>query len=160
MKILAIDPGTIQSAWCLYDGTRVVQCDIQENKVVLAKLRDGLPNCPVFIEMIASYGMPVGREVFETVVWIGRFFEALESQCNTPKLTYRMEVKMHLCNSARAKDANIRQSIIDRFPATGGGKTPQIGTTKQPGPLFGVRGDIWAALAVAIYNHDKILVGV
>ena len=35
----------------------------------------------------------------------------------------RQEVKLHLCNSARAKDANIRQALIDRF----GGKDKAIG---------------------------------
>ena len=98
------------------------------------------------IEMVASYGMPVGREVFETVRWIGRFHEAFGGA----EYVYRKDVKIHLCQSMRAKDANVRQAILDLFPPAGGGKVPQVGTKLQPGPLYGVRKDIWSALAVAL----------
>jgi hypothetical protein len=95
--------------------------------------------------MIASYGMPVGAEVFDTCVWIGRFVEAW---CFTEytSLVYRKDVKLHMCNSPRANDATIRQAVIDRF----GGKEKAIGNKKQPGPLRGVSGDVWQALALAI----------
>lgn len=150
--ILAIDPGTTESAYCIYDPVqhRVDMCDILANETLLRKLRAGaFEGYKPAIEMVASYGMPVGREVFETVLWIGRFVESLypvESQ-----LVYRLDVKTHLCKSAKAKDANIRQAILDAFPRTGGGATPQVGTKSKPGPLFGVRSHIWSALAVAMY---------
>lgn len=99
------------------------------------------------IEMIASYGMPVGREVFETCLWIGRFIEAWGGPYT---LVYRRDVKLHLCGQARAKDGNVRQAIIDRF----GGKQSAIGNKKTPGPLYGVSGDVWQALAVAITFAD------
>lgn len=152
--ILAIDPGTTQSAWCEFDGLRVIDCDIQENSVVLTKLRDYAGNYRIAIEMIASYGMPVGKEVFETVLWIGRFVEACSRVSVQAELVYRKDVKLHLCNSARAKDPNVRQALIDRFEPLGGGKTPQIGTSKQPGPLYGVSSHVWAALAVAVTFQD------
>ena len=157
MNILAIDPGTTQSAWCEFDGQKVVDCDIQPNEVVLSKLRSFSGDFEIAVEMIASYGMPVGKEVFETVLWIGRFVEAC-SQCGSPaELVYRKDVKLHLCQSPRAKDPNVRQALIDRFEPTGGGKIPQIGTSKQPGPLYGVSSHIWAALAVAVTFHDTVL---
>ncbi len=62
----------------------------------------------------------------------------------------RLEVKIHLCHDSRAKDANIRQAILDRF----GGKEKAIGRMATPGPLMGVSGDLWAALAVAITFWD------
>jgi len=93
------------------------------------------------IEMIASYGMAVGREVFETCVWIGRFIEAWHSPDDV-RLIYRKDVKMYLCGTPRAKDANIRQALIDLLG-------PQ-GTKKQPGPTYGVKSHAWAALAVAV----------
>lgn len=152
-SMFAIDPGTVESAWCEFNGERVLSSAKEPNEQVLSRLRE-LPIQPVAIEMVASYGMPVGREVFETVLWTGRFYEALRHNGLVPGLTYRLAVKIHLCGTAKAKDANIRQAIIDRFPGTGGGKIAAVGTKKQPGPLYGVSGDIWAALAVAIYNWD------
>jgi len=62
---------------------------------------------------------------------------------------------MNLCGVMKAKDGNIRQALIDRFPATGGGKIPQIGTKAKPGPLYGFSRDKWAALAVAVTFQDQ-----
>lgn len=145
--ILAIDPGNKQSGWCLFDGQHVHDSGVLDNEEMLAKVvshRDKL----LAVEMIASYGMPVGREVFETCVWIGRFVQSHRPNCW--RLVYRKDVKMHLCHTMKAKDGNIRQAIIDLFPATGGGKVPQIGTKANPGPLYGVSSHAWAALGVAI----------
>lgn len=153
MNILAIDPGTTQSGYCIYDGARVIESGVLSNAEMLVRVQQW-PALRLAIEMIASYGMAVGREVFETCVWIGRFQQAWRSP-EAIVLVYRKDVKMHLCGSPRAKDANIRQALIDMFPATGGGKTPQIGTKAQPGPLFGVSSHAWAALAVAVTCEAK-----
>lgn len=147
--ILAIDPGTEQSGYCLFDGEKVVEAGVMENAELLKRLDCGWMTQTLAIEMIASYGMAVGREVFETCVWIGRFVQAWREP-EAVKLIYRRDVKQHLCGSAKAKDANIRQALIDLFPRTGGGKIPQIGTKSQPGPLFGVSSHAWAALGVAV----------
>lgn len=158
MKVLAIDPGTTQSAWCVYDGIRLLDCDIQPNEVLLAKLRDwDFGSCELAVEMVASYGLAVGKEVFETVLWIGRFIEAADRSGVIAEKVYRKDVKMHLCHSMKAKDANIRQAILDRFPHAGGGSTPQIGVKSSPGPLYGIRSHVWAALAVAITRYDALV---
>jgi len=151
--ILAIDPGTTESAYVLYDEGRLVEFGKRDNEAIRAFLLLNNSAEVLVIEMIASYGMAVGREVFETCVWIGRFQEAFGGPCEK---VYRLQVKSHLCHSAKANDSNIRQAIIDRYPRDGGGKTPQIGTQKKPGPLHGVAGDVWAALGVAItYEETK-----
>ena len=62
----------------------------------------------------------------------------------------RVKVKSALCHSAKATDANVRAALIDLYPATGGGKVPQIGVKSQPGPLYGIKADLWAALAVGV----------
>ena len=155
MIVLAIDPGNEQSAFLVYDGARVLRFGKWPNERLLNELRlwdegSGLfaiASC-IAIEMIASYGMPVGREVFETCVWIGSFLEA----ANQPQeLVYRKDVKLHLCGSARAKDGNVRQALIDRF----GGKDKAIGKKATPGPLYGISADVWSALAIAVTYSDK-----
>jgi hypothetical protein len=144
MIVLALDPGTTKTAFCLWSGATVLQCGHVDNADVLAMIRQHLMAFDVLAcEMVASYGMAVGREVFETVFWIGRFIEAADQAGERHRLVYRKDVKLHLCNSPRAKDGNIRQALIDRF-----GK---VGTKKTPGPLFGCRSHIWAALAVGVY---------
>lgn len=142
MIVLAIDPGTTQSAYVLFDGRRVLGGDIVQNDRLRTLLRDeeiGRHDV-VACEMVASYGMAVGATVFETCVWIGRFIEASKRPV---RLVFRKDVKMHLCHSMRAKDANIRQALLDKH----GG----VGTKKSPGPLYGIRSHLWAALAVADY---------
>jgi hypothetical protein len=146
-QILAIDPGTDKSGWCILDDSRVVESGVDANEAVLAKVLQWKRS--LAIEMIASYGMAVGREVFETCVWIGRFVQAYEYP-ETARLVYRKDVKLHLCGTTKAKDPNIRQALLDMFPRTGGGKTPQIGTKDKPGPLYGVSSHAWPALAVAV----------
>jgi hypothetical protein len=150
--ILALDPGTTQTGWVEYGGDGgVIESGVMANEDVLVMLQraHGPDYHCLAIEMIASYGMAVGREVFETCVWIGRFQQAWHDPTQV-RLVYRRDVKLHLCASPRAKDPNIRQALLDKFPSTGGGKTPQIGTKGQPGPLYGVTSHAWAALAVAV----------
>ena len=62
-----------------------------------------------------------------------------------------MEVKMNLCHSAKANDADIRQALIDRF---GPGKQKAIGLKGSPGPLYGVSKHCWAALALAVHGYE------
>lgn len=136
MKILAIDPGNEKSAFVIFDTETqtIVDKAIIDNMVLKTRIMDD----PEFqydwlvIEMIASYGMPVGKTVFETCVWIGMFIEAAQKPY---QLVYRKDEKMHLCGSMKAKDSNIRQALLDRL-----GKDKTKGCSK----------DIWAALAVAV----------
>ena len=99
------------------------------------------------IEMIASYGMPVGAEVFETCCWIGRFEQVLYGETQRVQRVFRREVKLELCNTNRATDANVRQALIDLY---GPGKRAAVGLKASPGPLYGFKKDMWAALGVAV----------
>jgi hypothetical protein len=142
-SILAIDPGSAQSAWLRFEGGRPAGFAISANDLLVRALRtDSLPDV-VVIEKVESYGMAVGAEVFDTVLWAGRFAEAAH---RVPVvLLPRRAVKLALCGDSRAKDANIRQALIDRF----GGRAA-VGRKAAPGPLYGISRDVWSALAIAV----------
>ncbi|HEX5015115.1 MAG TPA: hypothetical protein VFV72_13265, partial [Candidatus Limnocylindrales bacterium] len=142
-SVLAIDPGSAQSAWLRFDGDRPHGFGITANDVLVRALRSGgLPDV-VVIEKVESYGMAVGAEVFDAVLWAGRFAEAAH---RVPVVMLpRRAVKLALCADSRAKDANIRQALIDRFGGSGA-----IGRKAAPGPLYGISRDVWSALAIAV----------
>ena len=151
--IFAIDPGNECSAYVIWEEHKILSKGIVPNERMLGLLQPNSSDDLLAVEMIASYGMPVGKTTFETCVWIGRYIERWYPA--KWKYVYRLDVKMALCHDSRAKDGNIRQAIIDRFSDTGGGSTPQIGTKKKPGPLYGVSKDIWSALGVALTVQEQ-----
>jgi len=150
MKILAIDPGTNSSGFAIMSQRMFLggQSDIENGE--LLNLIPDLDVDLVACEWVQSYGMAVGKDVFETCRWIGRIEQVVENERLEFRRVFRSDVKLHLCHSRKAKDPNVRQAILDSYPATGGGSTPQVGTKGQPGPLYGVKGHIWSALALAL----------
>ncbi len=153
MIVLAIDPGPLQSAFVMFNGARVLRRGILENNELRELISERFVEpTALVIERIASYGMAVGAEVFETVFWEGRFYEAARAaRWVRVYRVPRVEVKVHLCHSARAKDVNVRLALLDRF----GGLDAAKGTKRDPGPLYGVRADEWAALALAVTWYDR-----
>jgi hypothetical protein len=143
--VVGVDPGTDKSAFAIFDGREVISHGIYENEHFLSHGLWGRRH--VFCEMIASYGMAVGASVFETCVWIGRFVQTASVSGGNLTRVFRKDVKLHLCQSPRAKDGNVRQALIDRVG-------PQ-GTKKSQGPTYGVKSHEWAAFAVAVYGWDK-----
>lgn len=144
-SIIAIDPGTTESALVEWDGAKVSEPAIWPNAMLIERLsdeplNDGFRN--LFIEMVACYGMPVGKEVFETCVWIGRMIQTWKHATGREaKLIYRQQVKLHHCQSARAKDGNIRQALVDKYG--------EPGTKKAPGLTYGLKSHLWSAFAIA-----------
>lgn len=153
MKILAIDPGNKQSAYCIVDSEtfRPTGFNIVNNAQLIKVLR-GMKfdeQDRAAIEMVQSYGNLIGKDVLDTVFWIGRFYETLRRKFyNEPNLIYRMEEKIHICHDSKAGDSNIRRALIDRF-ARHDFRTGR-GTLKNPDWFYGFRDDIWAAYAVGL----------
>jgi len=150
--ILAIDPGNVQSAYVLIDeNLKPIDFNKLDNKILLNKLIDDDFTSEyqhLVIEMIASYGMVVGKHVFDTCVWIGKFDQAIYGKNKQRHFMYRKDVKMNLCQSMKAKDSSIRRALIDRFAQHDykNGK----GTKKNPDWFYGFKADIWQAYALAV----------
>lgn len=148
LKILAIDPGNKQSAYVLL-ADHIVEAGLVENQTCLERVFElaTQPDVLVVCEKIESYGMPVGREVFDTVFFTGRLYEVLHGGMD---FVPRKDVKLALCGQLRAKDGNIIQALKDRF----GGKP----TKAQPNPFYGgykLKADEWQALALAVVVRDS-----
>jgi len=183
--VMAIDPGPEKSAYVEVTphyggsldtrkgGLDVVSFGILDNsgiRAYLCAVVDTADAHRLVIEQIASMGMAVGAETFETCVWTGRFMEVFESQTGQAAHRIpRVPIKVHLCGTAKAKDANVRQALIDRF---GGSSALQkakaakvnrhgavIVPTVKAGPLAGISSHCWAALAVACVYVDRMKTG-
>ena len=152
--LLAIDPSPIRTGWVLYNTDRKIPMD--SGICTAAEFRDTMLHSyvadAVVIETVESFGMAVGKSVFDTVEWIGRFLQVCEDQGIPVTRMPRREVKLHLCNSCRAKDGNIRQACMDRYGST---KDAAIGKKASPGLLHGFKGDMWAALALALTLTER-----
>lgn len=155
--ILAIDPGPTHSGYALIEAAsrRPVEVGKISNDDVSWLIEDREFE-RLAIEMVASYGMAVGREVFETCVWIGRFQQhaLCDNALARVELIYRRDVKLHHCGSAKAKDANIAQALRDRFAA--GQPNRGKGTQAEPGWFHGFAADIWQAYALAVLVADEL----
>lgn len=164
--ILAIDPGNIESAYVLLDDNlKPIQFDKVDNEKLLEDLNmdrffwdEKLEHRDIenfAIEMVAHYGtgMPAGKEVFDTCVWIGRFIE--NANFENREFIYRKDEKINLCGSMKAKDGNIIQALVDRFAP--GEANRGKGTKKEHGWFYGFHDDIWQAYAVGVTFHDLYL---
>lgn len=149
MRLLGVDPGYTESAYVLYDTER--ELPVEFAKVPNADLLAYLDACDadqLAVEHVASFGMAVGKEVFATCVFVGRVMERwVVPGRPEARAVYRADVKLHLTNSRRSKDPNVRQALIDKF---GPGKERAIGLKASPGPLYGLKADGWSALAIAV----------
>lgn len=154
MRILAIDPGNTESGYAVIEMPEFKLLEF--GKVPNEKLRDMIKIVPwhinaVAMEMVGCYGMAVGKDVFETCVWIGRFIEAFDGRCDV-HYVYRKDEKICLCEDMRAKDSNIRQALVNRYAAFDfkNGK----GTKKNPDTFYGVSKDVWQAIAVGVTYYE------
>ena len=151
MRILAIDPGNVESAYCLVDENYIpLEFGKIENEQFLQMLEFNDYD-ELVIEMIGHYGtgMAVGETVFDTCIMIGRIIQAVKREYTLIK---RKTVVAHLCGSVKATDSNITQALIDRFAK--GVRNYGKGTKNDKGYFYGFYKDIWAAYALAVTYID------
>ena len=182
--VIAIDPGPVKSGWIEADNGKLITWSHSYNNKLLDTLRNGgYGDGALVIEDVSHYGpdITVGKDVFETCKWMGRFDEAY---LGNAEFINRPDIKLHLLGLRRGTDSEIRQALIDKY---GGNRTaigaikcktchgkgwagrgrpmcedchcdttwlqprdPEVGCGYEvhPGPLHGVSGHVWSALAV------------
>lgn len=160
MIVVALDPGSIESGYVVYDSESrtVTHAGRMDNRALELRLAVAWAEWFVeagVIEWTAPRGMPASADLFEALFWAGRFSLMLE-RTGVERVTRitRQQVKLALCGVTSAKDANVRGALIDRFGGVGG-KRVAVGVKSAPGPLYGVKRDAWAALALAVVFTDR-----
>lgn len=147
MKVFAIDPGNVNSAYCIMDDQyNLLEFKKAENHEIMSILLDRLNQIDeVVIERMMSYSTNVGKTTFETCEWIGRFTQEAEKKVPVNYI-YRKDEKMYLCETMKANDAMIRRALIDRFAKKD--KLNGRGTKKDPDVFYGVSADVWSSVAI------------
>ena len=152
--IFAIDPGNTESGYAVIrmPDFKLLKFGKVKNEELMRLIPSIVESVDGFaIEMVACYGMPVGKDVFETCVWIGRFIQKARPKNHT--YIYRKDEKLCLCGSLKAKDSNIKQALINRY-AKHDFKTGK-GVKKNPDTFYGVSKDVWQAIAVGVTYYEN-----
>ncbi len=170
MRILAIDPGTHTSGMVLlrypdhldddgYDSRGLLKAppdnpEIEVSWKECANLEalhiSGSPRTGhslLVIEGMTYQGRKgVGKEVFETCIWIGRFYQRFYDRPLAhykPKIITRREVLIHTCGTTRADDKAVRRALLERYD-----------DVEKRGPLKGMASHAWPALALGLTAYD------
>ena len=156
-KILAIDVGTTESGYAIMrfdkEDIKLLSFGKIANDALMQIIKNDDYDQLVY-EQFQSFGKAVGESTIESILWNGRLIQAAMDRGISVDRIYRKEEKLCLCNTLRAKDANIRQALIDRYAKTD--KKNGKGTKKEPDVFFGVKKDVWSAIAVGVTWMEKM----
>ena len=150
MLVLGIDPGARESALVLWDPEKkkIHDAKVFLNDELVKYLRGYvfINSTILGIEQIRGFGVVSGDDTFDTCEWSGRFQEAFESRGGRVIMQPRKTVKRVLCGNTTTNDHYVRMALIDRYG--------EPGTKRSPGPLYGISGHLWAAVACAATVGD------
>lgn len=145
--IIGIDPGTTQSAYVAWDGEFIRELGTEPNATVAKYLRTIDLDACVCIESVAYYGASVGREVFETCFWMGRFFQIARDRVGPRQVSRlsRNAVRKHLELKKSGNYKNVKAALERRLQ-------------RQPEDWHNLRSHQWSALAVAVtwWNTERV----
>jgi len=164
--IIAIDPGPeesaivcyVESASVGYECGQPIEWSIGPNEYIRREIIDMASRYDDATTLAIEYTPPyslqttsgrhyVPNQVALTAIEIGRFVQLWSVYERPAVLVSRMDVKKHLLGRATGNDAAITQAILARY---GGTRENAVGKKTSPGPLYGLKRDLWSALAVAI----------
>ena len=154
-EITGIDPGSKESGvvGVALDGA-IVRRDMWENARLARALNSdwSYDSVLVAIEHVVPYSQ-LGHSILDTILWIGRFVQAREY--GNLILITRHEVKLHFCHrTSGISDGDVNDAVVHRLFGHSDRKMA-VGTKKAPGPLHGISGHLWPALAVALVALDR-----
>ena len=138
-KILAIDVGTVDSGYAIMrfdkDDIKLLSFGKIANEALMQIIKNNGYDQLVY-EQFQSFGMAIGESTIESILWNGRLIQAAIDRGIPVDRIYRKEEKLCLCNTLRAKDGK--------------------GTKKEPDVFFGVKKDVWSAIAVGVTWREKM----
>jgi hypothetical protein len=144
VKVLGIDPGPTVTGWTLYDGERVLEAGESPSWGPIGVGLSGVDL--VAIEQVQSYGQS-GASLLRTAEVGGAI--AGRALMSSPVVWVPRQLALRALDVLGAKgsrDALVRQRLMELH---GGSKEAAVGKKASPGPLYGLKGHGWAALAVA-----------
>lgn len=153
MNILALDVGTTESGYCLMDEDTYQPYSFGKiSNDELLNIAKHWDYGKMAYEAFASYGMAIGQSTIKSIEWNGRFIQCAFDRDIPVFPVFRKEEKINLCGSMKAKDANIRQALIDRFAFFDfkNGK----GTKLNQDFFYGFSKDAWSAFAIGTTYID------
>lgn len=145
LRILAIDPGTHQSGFVLYEG-KVISSGVMDNDDLLKVVADDKSDA-LAIEGFRARGNVIDNNCVQTIRWEGRFLQAWGCPEDVV-LVARSDVKKFLGLPGSSDDAKVNAGLRKLLG--------EKGTKANPGPLFGVSSHAWAALGVAVAAQARL----
>lgn len=155
MRVLSVDAGNIQSAYIIFctEQKRVVQKGFLENEQFIEEILNSSFD-EVAIEKIVSLGAVIGSSTLDTAYTNGRIYEAIKTKFGIISNLYsRIDIKMHLCFTTRAKDANVRQALVNKFGDSSTKKNPHNTFNELEDKIY-FGGHFWSCLAIACYHIE------
>ncbi len=134
MRIVAIDPGTTKSGVVVIVDDIVCSAVHADNDELYIHIHGA---DKVLIEWVVYYGNNAGETLFRTAFVCG----VVSQICRNLGIEYHEMSRPDVCRElvGRTKGASkavVNQAVRDKYPQTGGGATPVIGTKKEPGELY------------------------
>lgn len=175
--IVGIDIGPERSAYAtLSHGRELGERGWVENAILRDLILGFGRGMLVALESPQPQDRPLGKLLRDTIIWAGRFIEALEANGVEYREMDERDVALWLCGSRTSSNPAVRQCLIDRFGdksqqpcACGTGRVPgaRDGTTKkcpechgerfvtEPSALHGFNAHERSALACAVTLYEK-----
>lgn len=142
IKIIAIDPGNEISAYVEWDSKHIHKAEILKNEDMIEYLESSDAQY-LFIEKLANMGQVIGKEILDTAMWSGRFYQVWEKK-KKENITHlddtfilRTTIKKH---HKVKNDAQMRLKLIQKY-----GKA----TTKV------LKSHLWQAFGLATFITES-----